>query len=55
MKKQIISILLACVMVLTLFPAMAFADDVVASIGENKYCSLEDAIAAAVKLVAEEA
>ena len=44
MKKQIISILLACVMVLTLFPAMAFADEVVAKIGEQEYTSLQEAV-----------
>ena len=50
MKKRILAIMLSLCMVLTLFPATAFAaeeDLAVASVGNDKFFSLQDAINAA--------
>jgi len=46
MKKRILSLALALLMILSLMPTMALADGEVAQIGENKYPTFEAALAA---------
>ena len=44
MKKSILALLLAVLMVASLLPAAAFADDEVAMVGNAKYTTLQAAI-----------
>lgn len=44
LKKRLFSMLLIVIMIITLMPTSAFADEVVAKIGETPYTSLQEAV-----------